>query len=53
LSERARVFECNKCGKRFTELDEEDAFNEGYETDPEHNECPQCYTYDKDLGEIE
>ena len=47
-----QVFECSKCGRRFTEFDEEEAEIEGYESDPDHEECPSCYTYDKDLGEV-
>jgi len=49
--EMSDIFECTKCGKRFSVLDEEEAASEGYECDPDHEECPSCYTYDKFLEE--
>lgn len=45
-----KIYECSKCGRRFTSLDEESMATD-YDIDPEHEKCPSCYTYSKDLGE--
>jgi rubredoxin len=40
-------FMCDRCGRSFTESDEEEAELCGYSTDPAHWLCPSCYMEEK------
>jgi hypothetical protein len=41
-------YDCDCCGRTFTELDEEEAQMNGYSVDPAHELCPSCYMEKKE-----
>lgn len=50
MGEADERFVCDRCGRSFTESDEEEARFHGYSTDPAHWLCPSCYMEEKVSG---